>query len=162
MLTIWILFKSFKRVYIDEISRWYWVFFFPVLWIRGSGIFIFLWNLGKLFWNVQCNLPHQSSEIMAIIYCTCRKVVGYVGYRERVSMNYRLNLKFSPYITLQRSTKCMYVLSVFAFTLVLYPSIYLKHKTNPPHKKKNFSLNQEGKINHDFFFTLIWCSSEMS
>jgi hypothetical protein len=75
-------------------------------------------------------------EIMAIIYCTCRKVVGYVGYRERVSMNYRLNLKFSPYITLQRSTKCMYVLSVFAFTLVLYPSIYLKHKTNPPHKKK--------------------------
>lgn len=138
MLTIWILFKSFKRVYIDEISRWYLVFlfFFPVLWIRGSGIFIFLWNLGKLFWNVQCNLPHQSSRNNGHYLLHLQKGGRLCRVPGEGEHELLIQFKISPYITLKCSTKCMYVLSVFAFTLVLYPSIYLKHKTNPPHKKK--------------------------
>lgn len=41
MLTIWILFKSFKRVYIDEISRWYLVFFFSCIMDKGKWNFHF-------------------------------------------------------------------------------------------------------------------------
>lgn len=53
----------------------------------------------------------------------------------------------------------LYLFTHFAISINLFVA------QNKPHKKKNnkndFSLNQR-KINHDFFFTLIRCSGEMS
>ena len=58
----------------------------------------------------------------------------------------------------------MYVCLVCTLVYICSLSINLfEAQTNPPHKKKQtFLLKPRREINHDFFFTLIWCSSEMS